>query len=320
MLTGVKPWDVVVIGSGACGLTIAHRMQDAGRSALIVDKGSRPGGRLASRPIAGVMVNQGADSAVVDDPEVAAEITRRTGEHVPPQWTFAQPAGELAAAWAAGLTVEQMFVAHLAFDLDAAADAAVVEVASLDGTDSVTARSVVITAPVPQALGILARSGEATALPPVVYEQRLVLLGAVAGQIESGPCDSPIIERVRVRSAGSAGTSAGAGLAAAATAVEVVATAAWSAAIYGSDATLAHADLLVELQRMFPHARLRDTTVKRWRHANAVTTVPGVGFAATGHPLVTLAGDGFGIGGPPSTGIERAVRSGIAMANALLKA
>ncbi|MCG7416324.1 NAD(P)-binding protein [Microbacterium sp. ACRRU] len=61
--------DVTVVGGGISGLACARAVRDAGGSVRVIDRGRRPGGRLASRTIEGRPVDLGASYFVVgDDP------------------------------------------------------------------------------------------------------------------------------------------------------------------------------------------------------------------------------------------------------------
>lgn len=53
-------WDVIIIGAGIAGLTASIYLAQAGRTVLLLDKGSHLGGRAASTEIASASVNLGA--------------------------------------------------------------------------------------------------------------------------------------------------------------------------------------------------------------------------------------------------------------------
>lgn len=53
-------WDVVIIGAGIAGLTASIYLARAGKTVLLLDKGSQLGGRAASSEIAAARVNLGA--------------------------------------------------------------------------------------------------------------------------------------------------------------------------------------------------------------------------------------------------------------------
>jgi len=46
--------DVLVIGAGMAGLSAAAALQKAGRKTLVIDKGRRIGGRMATRSVGGI--------------------------------------------------------------------------------------------------------------------------------------------------------------------------------------------------------------------------------------------------------------------------
>ena len=59
--------DVTVVGGGISGLACARAVTDAGRAVRVIDRGRRPGGRLASRTLDGRAVDLGASYFVVGD-------------------------------------------------------------------------------------------------------------------------------------------------------------------------------------------------------------------------------------------------------------
>jgi predicted NAD/FAD-dependent oxidoreductase len=119
--------DVAIVGAGVCGLTAARILQDAGLRVCLVDKASRPGGRLSSRNLGGVEVNTG-----------------------PPSFDHLGPgsAREVALAMARGLDIRRGLVTHLE-----------PEALVLYGQQRLSARHIIVTAPVPQSRLLLERSG-----------------------------------------------------------------------------------------------------------------------------------------------------------------
>lgn len=313
----MQTWDVVVVGAGVCGLTIAHTLKARGQSVLLLDKGSRPGGRLASRPLGGMLLNTSVASVTTYDDDVIAEIGRRTGAKFTrvassdwdSQWVFTEPAGDIATTWAAGAVVQRTFVTHL--DVQ---DNGLIHVVPHGTGDPIAAEQVVLTAPMPQSAEILRLSG-VDVTPPlaaVAYERRDVLLCVVVGPEKSEHFldESAVIDLIRMRHRDDTGLVW----------LELFANSQWSAMNANVDANFAHALLLHELRRLYPGARVMNSDLKRWRYSNARYTVPNFTFDADqGAPGIYLAGDAFGLERDVEhpTGLARAVRSGLDVAAAL---
>lgn len=51
--------EVLVVGAGLAGLSLAARLREAGREVLLLDRGRRPGGRCASRALSGEIFDHG---------------------------------------------------------------------------------------------------------------------------------------------------------------------------------------------------------------------------------------------------------------------
>lgn len=316
----METWDVVVVGAGVCGLTIAHSLREHGRSVLLLDKGSRPGGRVASRPLGGMLLNASVANVLADDDEVIAEITRRTGAVFSPvtggsnggeglrEWDFVQPAGDIAKLWAQGAVIQRTFVTHIDVQTNG-----LLHVVPHGTGDPIAAERVVLTAPLPQSAEILRLSGvDVTApLAGVTYERRDVLLCVVVGPEEDEHFlhESTVIDLIRLRHRDDTGLIW----------LELFANSQWSAINANVDANFAHALLLRELRCLYPGARVTNSDLKRWRYSNARSTVPNSSFDADqGAPGIFVAGDGFGlVREDQPTGIMRAVRSGLDVAAAL---
>jgi predicted NAD/FAD-dependent oxidoreductase len=65
---------VIVVGAGIAGLICAATLARAGLTVTLLDKGRRPGGRVASRTIDGVTFNHGAQFAAAQGSDFAAVL------------------------------------------------------------------------------------------------------------------------------------------------------------------------------------------------------------------------------------------------------
>jgi predicted NAD/FAD-dependent oxidoreductase len=66
--------DIVIVGAGVAGLAAAERLQRHGVEVLVVDKGRRPGGRLATRARGVTSFDHGAQYFTARDPAFAAFV------------------------------------------------------------------------------------------------------------------------------------------------------------------------------------------------------------------------------------------------------
>ena len=304
-------WDVAIVGAGACGLSAARNLAAGGRSVVVIDKGSRPGGRLAARRLGDTVVDTGATGVDTDDDVVTAELTSRagarftTGDDGVHHWTFGRPANELAAEWLGEVTLRRGLVTHL----ERGGDGTVAVVPDATGTP-IVARSVVLTAPAPQSAGVLARSGLAAdgVLDTITYAPAVLLVATLERppSTPGGTVSDPTSPFESIRAGRWGGT---------AHAVVATTRAGWAADAVDDDASVLSADLLVALRRLLPETSVLAHDLKVWRYAHATTTVAGDRFVhCEDEPAILLAGDGFGPPGDRRSGIPRAVRSGLAVA------
>jgi renalase len=152
---------VVVVGAGISGIAAARVLTDAGREVVVLDRGRRIGGRMASRRTDGRMVDTGASYFTVSNDTFRAQVADWEARHLARPWTdtfsvahagdlspksgpvrWAAPGGlrSLVEDLATGLDVRETTVAHVGPGLD---------------VDGLPASAVVLAMPDPQAVRLL---------------------------------------------------------------------------------------------------------------------------------------------------------------------
>lgn len=331
------------MGGGLSGLTAARALLAAGRSVVVIDKSTGPGGRLATRRITGALLDHGAQFFTIRSDEftrlvrsweaVGAPIERwsdgfaqatdvrdgpvgvtSTGGDGHPRYAVRGGMNALAGALSAdGPTVVANTRATAAWVRDGWWHVAT---AGADGPVVWRGRALVCTPPVPQSLALFARG--ATTLPDdladplraVDYAPCLALLTVLdASPQVPGPggvqfADGPV--RWLADNARKAVSDR--------PAITVHADGPWSAENWDASDDDVTATLGVWLQPWLGGAAVVATQLKRWRYAQPVEPLNRRTLAGRvgGAPLA-FAGDAFG-----HARVEGAALSGLAAARALL--
>ena len=158
--------DILIIGAGLAGLLAATDLQASGFHSIVVDKGRGVGGRLASRRIGSATFDHGAQFITARTPRFAALLN---------EW---QELG-LVTEWYRGTNAEHIYwrgvpsmtaiPKHLAKSLHVRLEMKMTALkqessrwlAIFENGETITANAVLLTAPVPQSLALLAAGGVA---------------------------------------------------------------------------------------------------------------------------------------------------------------
>jgi renalase len=331
--------EVLVVGAGVAGLLAARALTDHGHGVTVVDKGFRPGGRLATRRVGAATFDTGAQFLTVGDARVAAHLDDWLAAGAATEWFRGSPdhpgSTDGGRPRYRGVPTMRALAEHLAGSLDLQLARRVVALGvrdrrwalSLLGRDGrprppLTGDAVLLTPPTPQTRALL----QAVPLHP---ETRRVLAAS-----DFAPClavlavphrppalpergarrfRDPAVAWVTDNQATGASTSP---------ALTVHATTAFSRARWHAPDVEVAADLL-RAARLLLDTSATPVRVHRWRYAapvaaeaerHATTLDPAAPalFDRSAGPPLAIAGDGLAGGR-----VEAAARSGLAAADRL---
>lgn len=324
---------VLIVGAGLSGLVAAQTLAAAGRSAIVLDDREAPGGRLATRRLAGpegrmARLDAGAQFFTVRSPDFAEVVHdwRRAG--IVREWCRGfTPGGDgypRYCAEAGMRTIGQ----YLASSVDVRSSVVVHAVAGHDGMLAVSSAdgtrwestAVILSPPVPLSIALCENGwlpipdDALAALRAIEYAPCLALLVTLDGPsavqppggVQLGPDDDPVFTFV--------GDNLAKGISEV-SALTLHANDLISSDHFDDDEDDLRALLLAAAQAYVGSATIVDFAVTRWRHARP--TVTHLAHCLATEPIegttLVFAGDAFG-----DSKVEGAALSGLAAAEAVL--
>ena len=157
-------WDVLIIGAGLAGLSAANDLHRAGLKVLMVDKGRGLGGRLAGRRIGDATFDHGAQFMTARDSRFKASVAEWIEAGVAEEWYSSYPGHPNGHPRYRGVPTMTAVAKYLATDINVLRTTRVDSIAhndlhwsaDLDSGDTVNAKALLITSPVPQTIDLLA--------------------------------------------------------------------------------------------------------------------------------------------------------------------
>jgi renalase len=306
--------DCIVIGAGLSGLAAARTLHGAGLGVLLLDKGRRVGGRMASRHFEGAHFDYGAQFLTARDPEFRRVIDGFLGTAVAAPWfdyegetRYCSPLGmnSLPQYLAEGLRIAcEVTVATVRRDQN------LWRIVTTTGEVHST-EVLVVTVPVPQALALLELDAEArNDLSAIEYHRCLAILAVLEGE---SAIPAPGFVRVAQEPLQTLADNRQKGLDGEATGVTVLAGPAFSLQHWDTPKEEA-AQLLLAAAAPWLGSPVKHWRYHRWRYSQPIQTFDARYYGIEGNPPLVFAGDAFG--GPR---VEGAFLSGIAAANWLLE-
>jgi renalase len=326
---------VLIVGAGLAGLMAANRLQEFGHEVTVLDKGHRPGGRVATRRVGDATFDIGAQFFTVKDDRFAEHVERwRAADHAGVWFRGAPDEGADARSDGhprfRGTPTMRGIPEHLGRAVDLRLARRVTGVATGPGgwrvrsvgrqdpadAEELTADALVCAAPVPQTLELLSAGGTRLSderrreLAAITYAPTLAVLAVPHQRPELGPrgalrlADGPLAFLSDNHAKGVSDTPA-----VTIHASEEVSRRRWAD---GDDAV---ARELLPAARPWLGADVEVVGVHRWRYATPRTSPSDLEVPARVdvRPLpIAFAGDAFAGGR-----IEGAARSGLTAADLL---
>jgi renalase len=211
--------DVVIVGAGLSGLVAARTLVDAGRSVVVLDKGRRAGGRMATKRLTQqAVVDHGAQFFTVRSTVFNTLVEGWVADGVAVEWCRGfTPAGDGYPRYR-GVAGMNGIARHLATGLPIVPETTVQRIHTnhnrfiLSSSDnrSWSSRTVLLGAPVPQSLALLDAGGIELpgsfrdALNTVTYARCLALMVELDGEpavpepggVQLGSDDDPMFSFV----------------------------------------------------------------------------------------------------------------------------
>ncbi|KMO42936.1 hypothetical protein VQ03_09640 [Methylobacterium tarhaniae] len=312
---------IAIIGAGIAGAAAARRLSEAGRRAVVLDKGRGPGGRMATRrgPDS-LRFDHGAQYFTARDPLFAALVEGWTARGVAAAW--GEPSGGRPGRHV-GTPGMSAPVRDLLDGLDVRCGRAVGRLvrdgrdwrlAEADGAalaEDAAFSAVLLTCPSPQSLALLAGAGhDLPGVAEVRYAPCWTLMLAHDGPpLRDGPVREdrdPDATIAWIAENGSKPGRQGGGT------LVAHASPSWSRAHLECEAEDVAGRLVSALRDLMPLGDIRHRAAHRWRYAAVERAV--------GEPCLFVPGSGLGFAGDGCLGprVEFAYLSGLALAERVL--
>jgi renalase len=309
----------LIIGAGIAGLSAGRELRRQGIHVTILEKARGVGGRMATRRFGGGVFDHGTQYFAPGSAWFQTRIDEWVRDGFAREWfrvsRYEMDPRFVSSARYCGLPAMTAIPKHLAEGLDLHTEARVVRLAqrgsawtavTVEGAEY-SGDACILTAPLPQALDILAQSDvpdlpDPDALRDVVYDPCVTVL-AICEQSPSLPvngvlevAEGPVL---RIMDNHRKGISPGCH------AVTIHASAQFSRVHFDTDPAVSGA-LLLEQALPLLGVAVREWQAHRWRFSTVPNPIEKPFHSVIDAPPLLLAGDAFG-----NNGVEGAARSGL---------
>lgn len=308
--------NILIIGAGMSGLTAGRLLHEAGMDVTVLDKGRGVGGRMATRRIDDAVFDHGAQFLTARSDWFSDIVERWLADGIVAPW-FGGNATDSHHRYR-GVTSMSAIAKHLARGLDVRTSTTVASIrranthwnVMVDTTETLSCDACIITAPIPQALALVAHpendlfGDDVDRLRDISYDPCFAVMATLerpSGLPHGGPwrpADSTAIALVSDNQA--KGISP-------ASCITIHSTVEF-AKQHLEDPETAHRILIEEVSNHLGSA-VTSSMIHRWRYAQPSAVFDAPFSVLNSTPPMLLAGDAFG--GPR---VEGAAASGRAAA------
>ena len=298
--------DTVIIGSGLAGLSAANHLSAEGFNVVVIDKGRGVGGRLATRRIGDAVFDHGAQFFTARSEQFKTCVNQWIKAGVAEQWYQSYPGqpnghpryrgvpnmASIAKYLAKNQTVIQSTRAeHLSHDGN-------YWTIKLDSQDSIVARSVIITSPVPQTLDLLnlgnsqLPSGIVERLKKIQYESCIAVMAVLDAPSTLADPGALALDRGAIAWISDNHKKGASPL----PALTIHASGQFSQANFSRDRTEVGKELIELARPLFGNAKVIDYQVHGWLYSKPTYTDDEASFMLSEDlemPPLVLAGDAF---------------------------
>ena len=298
--------DTLIIGSGLAGLSAASRLSAQGLSVTVIDKGRGVGGRLAARRIGDAVFDHGAQFFTARSEQFKTCVNQWIKSGIAEQWYQSYPGQPNGHPRYRGVPTMVSVAKYLAKDQTVIQSTRALElnhdgchwIVKLEPEESIIARSVIITSPVPQTLDLLDKgnsqltSGIVDRLQKIQYESCIAVMAVLdsPSTLEDPGAlaldEGPIAWISDNHKKGASPLPA----------LTIHASGKFSQANFNRDRTEVGKELIKLARPLFGSASISDFQVHGWLYSKPTTTDDEASFLLSEDlemPPLVLAGDAF---------------------------
>ena len=298
--------DTLIIGSGLAGLSAANRLTAEGMSVVVIDKGRGVGGRLADRRIGDAVFDHGAQFFTARSEQFKNCVDQWIKSGVAEQWYQSYPGQPNGHPRYRGVPTMVSIAKYLTKDQNVIQSTRVLKlnhdgcnwIVKLEPDESITARSVIITSPVPQTLDLIDQgntqlpSGIVERLQKIQYESCIAVMAVLDGPTSLADPGALALDKGPIAWISDNQKKGASPL----PALTIHASGEFSQANFNRDRTEVGKELIELARPLFGNANVLDFQVHGWLYSKPTVTDGAPSLLVSDSlemPPLVLAGDAF---------------------------